>query len=225
MLNQKNKMQDYSVPIYKEAEGTYSLIGTGFFITEALFATADHVIRDGGSHVQLDGRFVVFDTVFRHYEVIEGAESDDLAIGRLPSGLTGTSVVTLAKELPVLRAPCAIAGFRKNTDNSNAPWFHQYRCEFEHAYALRSPNRIRLQGTRLQLNDGNLHSMSGGPVTNEQEEVIGLLTGGSFRLTPYKPTPGASTLPEIILWGVSSTHIAEVLVTLTQSVEESNPSD
>jgi len=43
-------MKDYTVAIYESAGDAYACVGTGFFVTSRLFATAAHVIRDGGAY-------------------------------------------------------------------------------------------------------------------------------------------------------------------------------
>jgi hypothetical protein len=207
-------MRDYTVAIYELTGDAYALVGTGFFLTPTLFATAAHVIRDCGRYLRLGDTYVEFQLAFCHYRPYESLESDDLAIGRLPSGHISPAVATLATDYPPMYAPCVVAGFRPKYDEPEAPWYHELRCEFNYDRAMRSPNRLALQGSRLQLNDGQLYSMSGGPIANETGEVIGLLTGGGLRTSPRGTD--APRLPEIQLWAVSVLHIAEILASLPQ---------
>jgi V8-like Glu-specific endopeptidase len=201
-------MKGYIVPIYEAKGDSFSCVGTGFFVTSTLFATAAHVLRDGGKYLRLDNDYIEFNLSFRKYEPYEGPDSDDLAICRLPTGYTYPVVATLAKEMPAMRAPCIIAGFKKDGATTSSVQGYEFKCEFVHDVAMRSPHRMRLQGSATLLGNGVLRGISGGPITNEAGEVIGMLTGGS----PYNGPTRADTQRDLIIWAINYTHISDIIL-------------
>jgi S1-C subfamily serine protease len=73
-------MSNATVSIYEKVTDDYTFTGSGFFISDKLFVTAAHVIRDGGKFLYLNGAQLKFQLLYCCYiaQLLPG--EDDLAI-------------------------------------------------------------------------------------------------------------------------------------------------
>lgn len=202
-------------PIYRYIDGSYSFIGSGFFTTENLLVTAHHVVRNGGRFLNIHNQYVDIKLVFENYQKQCGPNSDDLAIFRLPSGTATQDFLPLASIIPSRGTGCHIMGFLPDDKEPQCPVFHNLKCSvrYEGGEGLdREYNKRLFHGWASDLFDGNLHSMSGGPILDENGQVVGMLIAGGPKQKGIEAPHIA--LPEIQLEAISSIHILNVMASL-----------
>lgn len=200
------------VPFYGHKDGRYFFAGSGFFVSNDLFITAYHVVRDGGKFLLINGEYVEPELVVHHYQSGEGPDADDLAIFRFPVDKAPTHNYNLAPASPSTGAVCQASGFLPVEGEAGSAAFTTLACTmwFKGVDSIdNSKNLLKLRGETSELNEGRLWGMSGGPITNKEGEVIGMLTGGRVRPPARKPGPGPALNTE--LRAIASTHILEVI--------------
>lgn len=215
------------IPLYKEAGGKHVFVGSGFFISETLLATAWHVVRDEGKFLLFDGQYIELRLVFKSYfdsrPNVHGPESDDLAIYSLPEGINTQYYLPLAHVAPSNGAPCYALGFLPTDGEPNRIAPQHLECSMWYE-GSKSPsnaqNIIFLEGWAQSLHQGELYGMSGGPVINEAEEVVGLFFSGGLKRIPRVPSPDYASTPNVELFAISSIHIIEAMNETLSSISK-----
>lgn len=179
------------IPIYRKEGDAYIFVGSGFFFTDRLLATAGHVHHQGGRFLKINDQFIKSDEAFYKYRTHLSPNADDIAILQIPEDLPSQPYWRMAPEEPPIGATCQITGF----PGDGKP-LHELLCLMgcEESETPPNENSIHLHGWASDLLAGNLGGMSGGPILNRENQVIGLLAngqriiGGSLTNPKYKIT-------------------------------------
>ena len=215
------------VPLYKKTSDGQAFVGSGFLISETLLATAWHVVRDEGRFLLFDGQHIELNLVFKSYydtrPNVHGPESDDLAIYQLPVGTNSQYYLPLAPIAPANGEACHALGFIP--DDARISCIAPQRLDCSMWYeGINSPhnaqNMIFLEGWSDSLHQGELYGMSGGPILNEAEEVVGLFFSGGLKKVPRLPGPEYKSTPNVELFAISGAHIVEAMNKVLSSISK-----
>lgn len=206
-------MESSVVLIYSLQENTYIPKGSGFFVFDSMLITASHVYnRDRGRFIRIGNEYIKLVMLSDRYLKAPVPTSDDLTICRLPNGLISQAHLHLATAAPATGAACHILGFLPSSDASLGSTYHKLKCvmdsEMKDDPALKMDYKLKLHGMADELKQAKLGGMSGGPIVNRENNVIGMLIS-----RPLTPSLESNLLPgqNIPLYAISSAHIAEVI--------------
>jgi hypothetical protein len=200
-------MKDIDViPIYRKENDSYIFVGSGFFFTDRLLATAGHVSHQGGRFLKIRNQFIKSDVAFYKYRTHLAPDADDIAILQVPDDLASQHYWHLAPTEPPIGAACQIVGFP-----GAGKALHELPCLMgcEESETPLNGNNIHLHGWANDLLEGSLGGMSGGPIIDKENQVIGLLANGQ------RIVGSSATNPK---YKITATSTARIL----RAVEEIN---
>ena len=148
-----------------------------------------------------------------------GPESNDLAIYQLATGLTAEAWLSIAPAVPSAQARCHILGFLPKGKQTDVVALQRLECLMGYEGSkspMEANNLVFLHGQAASLNSGNLKGMSGGPIVNGAEEVVGMFISGDYKREPRNPPPNYRPAVDFDLTAVSGLHIANVIRELAQ---------
>lgn len=171
-------MNSNIIPIYRKEGDDYIFVGSGFFITDRLLATAMHVCHQGRL-LNINDQIIRPKAVFEKYRTHLAPDADDLAILQLPHDVPSQPYWPLASTKPLDDTECSILGLN-GSGGLHQQTLQKLTCLMGCKSCENPPNEnsIHLSGWHTQLLGGKLAGMSGGPILNPANEVIGLLSRG-----------------------------------------------